>query len=347
MSQTYMKRQREAAAKAPVGPTPEREAPALVGLQEIGFEGAVDAIQNLEPHAGRRLSLNDAMAGRMEQQFGIRMDQVELRESPQAEQMDARAFAKGNVVQFAPGQFQPDTEQGRQLIQHELSHVVQQARGGVRADMPGMNLNTDEGLEHQADLGNLSAGGGAPMSVSSLNAETAPVQGGFFSNIKRFFSKAKTSHEVGKGMKRRDEAAEQMTAEHEAEQGEIADVMRAQGYSDEEIQAQLMFQRVNMSSRRADPVNRATADFQDLSMGLDSSAEMDNTFARMGHGTLTQGARERQQQRLDHFNRNVLANGDEDQQAEQMAASRGASRVAQGESVKKYNTLSSINGGDA
>lgn len=191
MSQTYMKRQREAAAKAPAGPAPEQAGPALAGLQGSGFEEAVDAIQNVEPHAGRQLSLDDAMAGRMEQQFGIRMDQVELRESPQVEQMDARAFAKGNVVQFAPGQFQPDTEQGRQLIQHELGHVVQQARGGVRADMPGMNLNTDEGLEHQADLGNLSAGGGAPMSVSSLNAETAPMQGGFFSNIKNYFTKKK------------------------------------------------------------------------------------------------------------------------------------------------------------
>ena len=183
------------------------------------------------------------------------------------------------------------------------------------------------------------------MSLGSLNAETAPVQGGFFSSIKNYFKKAKTSHEVGKGMKRRDEVAEQMTAEHEAEQDEIASVMRAQGYSDEEIQAQQMFQRVNMSARRADPVNSATADFQDLSMGLDSPAEMDNTFARMGRGTLTREARERQQQRLDHFNRNVLANSDEDQQAEQMAASLGASRVAQGESVKKYNMLSSINGG--
>lgn len=191
MSQTYIKRQREAAAKAPAGPAPEQAAPALAGLQESGFEEAVDAIQNVEPHAGRQLSLDDAMAGRMEQQFGIRMDQVELRESPQVEQMDARAFAKGNVVQFAPGQFRPDTEQGRQLIQHELGHVVQQARGGVRADMPGMNLNTDEGLEHQADLGNLSAGGGAPMSLGSLNAETAPMQGGFFDKIKNFFQKKK------------------------------------------------------------------------------------------------------------------------------------------------------------
>ena len=105
------------------------------------------------------------------------MDQVELRESSQPAEMDAKAFAKGNVVQFAPGQFRPDTEHGQQLIQHELAHVAQQARGGVRADVEGLNVNADEGLEHQADLGNVSAGAGAPVSVGGLNAEAAPVQG--------------------------------------------------------------------------------------------------------------------------------------------------------------------------
>ena len=44
----------------------------------------------------------------VEEKFGIRMDQVELRESSQPAEMDAKAFAKGNVVQFAPGQFRPE-----------------------------------------------------------------------------------------------------------------------------------------------------------------------------------------------------------------------------------------------
>lgn len=341
MSQTYMKRQKKAAAgETQAGQAPEREAPALAGLQGSGFEGAVDAIQNVDPHAGRKLSLDGAMAGRMERQFGIRMDQVELRESPQAAQMDARAFAKGNVVQFAPGQFQPDTEQGQQLIQHELGHVVQQARGNVRADMPGMNLNVNEGLEHQADLGNLSAGGGAPMSLSSLNAETAPVQGNFFSKIKGFFK-------MGKGLKKRDETAQQMTAEHETEQAEIADVMRAQGYSDEEIQAQLMFQRVNMSGRRAAPVKQAALDAYSESYDVTTDA-VDGTISRMGHGTLTKGGRERQQQIMDHFNQDVLAGGEQEAQAEQMAADLGARRAAQGgpaqqqERKAKPNDLQSL-----
>ena len=38
-----------------------------------------------------------------------------------------------------------------------------------------------------------------------------------------------------------------MTAQHNAEQDEITAVMKKQGYTDQEIQAQLMFQRVNQT----------------------------------------------------------------------------------------------------
>jgi hypothetical protein len=43
----------------------------------------------------------------------------------------ALAFTHGHDIYFAPGQYQPDTLQGRQLIAHELSHVIQQRAGRV------------------------------------------------------------------------------------------------------------------------------------------------------------------------------------------------------------------------
>ena len=124
MAQTYMTRQKKPAAVSAAEKTAAPPAVDTAGAEMV--QRSLDAIQNVEPHAGRRLNLDAEMAERMQQQFGIRMDQVELRESSQAADMDARAFAKGNVVQFAPGQFQPDTEQGRHLIEHELSHVAVQ-----------------------------------------------------------------------------------------------------------------------------------------------------------------------------------------------------------------------------
>ena len=323
MAQTYMTRQKKPAAVSAAEKTAAPPAVDTAGAEMV--QRSLDAIQNVEPHAGRRLNLDAEMAERMQQQFGIRMDQVELRESSQAADMDARAFAKGNVVQFAPGQFQPDTEQGRHLIEHELSHVAQQARGGIHADVPGLNVNADEGLEHQADMGNLTAGAGAPVSVSGLNAEAAPVQGAF-DRIKNWFNKVKRSRKAGKALDARDQAVKEMTAQHNAEQAEITAAMKKQGYSDEEIQAQLMFQRVNQNEGRLERYQDALAAIRDSD--VESPEEMDNFHARSARGALRQSSRERRAQREENFRTNVLAGDQEYSQAEQMASRLAAERVA-------------------
>ena len=191
MSQIYTTRRR-AVQKEGGMPAPASLTKIPNSARSAAIEHNMDAIAAVRPHEGRRLSLDETMVNRMQEQFGIRMDQVELRESSQPADMDAKAFAKGNVVQFAPGQFRPDTVQGQQLIQHELAHVAQQARGGVRADVEGLNVNADERLEHQADMGNLTASTGAPASLSGISAETAPVQG-LFGGIKKWFKKRRIS----------------------------------------------------------------------------------------------------------------------------------------------------------
>ena len=322
MAQTYMTRQKKPAAVSAAEKTAAPPAVDTAGAEMV--QRSLDAIQNVEPHAGRRLNLDAEMAERMQQQFGIRMDQVELRESSQAADMDARAFAKGNVVQFAPGQFQPDTEQGRHLIEHELSHVAQQARGGIHADVPGLNVNADEGLEHQADMGNLTAGTGAPVSVSGLNAEAAPVQGAF-DRIKNWFNKVKRSRKAGKALDTRDQAVKEMTAQHNAEQAEITAVMKKQGYTDEEIQAQLMFQRVNQNLGRLERYQDALAEVRDSD--VESPEEMDNFHARSARGALRKKSREKRAQREVNFRDNVLAGDSEYAQAEQMAAAIGSRRA--------------------
>lgn len=49
--------------------------------------------------------------------------------SEMAKGAGALAYAQGNDVHFAPGQFKPETQQGRELIGHELAHVAQQREG--------------------------------------------------------------------------------------------------------------------------------------------------------------------------------------------------------------------------
>lgn len=50
-----------------------------------------------------------------------------------AESLDARAFTVGEDIAFASGEYRPGAFAGRQLIAHELAHVVQQNRYGNSA----------------------------------------------------------------------------------------------------------------------------------------------------------------------------------------------------------------------
>jgi hypothetical protein len=46
-----------------------------------------------------------------------------------ATEVNARAYTVGRDVVFGAGQFTPDTDAGRRLLAHELSHVIQQSSG--------------------------------------------------------------------------------------------------------------------------------------------------------------------------------------------------------------------------
>lgn len=78
---------------------------------------------------------------------------------------NARAFALGDDIGFAAGEFRPETPQGRALIGHELVHVIQARRGGSG---PRARAETEAGA-----LGPRAAEGGA-VQVHG-NAPAGPV----------------------------------------------------------------------------------------------------------------------------------------------------------------------------
>ena len=65
-----------------------------------------------------------------EPRFGHDFSQVRVhtdsKSSKSASALNARSFTVGQDVVFGPGQYAPETNQGRQLLAHELTHVVQQ-----------------------------------------------------------------------------------------------------------------------------------------------------------------------------------------------------------------------------
>jgi hypothetical protein len=75
----------------------------------------------------------------MEARFGYDFSGVRIHDDARAAEtaaaIDAAAFTVGEDVAFAAGRYDPRTAEGRRLLAHELSHVVQQR--GARAPKPG------------------------------------------------------------------------------------------------------------------------------------------------------------------------------------------------------------------
>lgn len=78
--------------------------------------------------------LDTATRGRMESRFGHDFSQVRVHTGPRTDDataaIGARAFTMNRDIVFGTGEYTPQTLSGRQLLAHELTHVVQQRAGG-------------------------------------------------------------------------------------------------------------------------------------------------------------------------------------------------------------------------
>ena len=103
--------------------------------------------------ASSNSDLSPKVQMKMENAFGQDFSNVNIhKDSKSATDVGALAYAQGNDVHFAPGQFKPNTQAGQELIGHELTHVIQQREGRVKptTQAKGLPVNDDKGLEKEA-----------------------------------------------------------------------------------------------------------------------------------------------------------------------------------------------------
>src|SRR6056297_249656 len=118
-------------------------------------------------------SSNTQMPGdvqsKMENAFGTDFSDVNIhKDSDQATNLGALAYTQGNDIHFAPGQYEPGSQKGQELLAHELTHVQQQREGRVKPDTKqhkGLNLNSDTSLEKEADEAGAKAAQGKMANV--------------------------------------------------------------------------------------------------------------------------------------------------------------------------------------
>ena len=125
-------------------PAGEEEEPiqARPGRQADGVAG-----QTLDPETERRIEarrgmgepLAEDLRRDMEARFGHDFASVRIHTDAEAAdlaaKLGARAFTVGRDVFFAAGEYAPQTDAGRELLAHELTHVVQQGGGAARTVM--------------------------------------------------------------------------------------------------------------------------------------------------------------------------------------------------------------------
>lgn len=85
---------------------------------------------------GAGLPLSESMRSFFEPQFGRDFGAVRVHTNSHsaaaAEALGALAFTTGRNIVFAPGQYAPQSSDGRRLLAHELTHIVQQTRPAPR-----------------------------------------------------------------------------------------------------------------------------------------------------------------------------------------------------------------------
>jgi hypothetical protein len=181
-------------SKEKLNPTPVRPAQLKEdtnkSLQPPQFKLDASAVQRkmgeaqATASAGSATTLSDGVRSKMEKGIGTDLSGVKIYpDSEKAVTAGALAYTQGSEVHFAPGQYQPGTQSGQELIGHELAHVKQQKEGTVNATgaVGGMPLNDDKHLEAQADsVGKAAAEGksaAAPLQAKEASSNgQGPVQ---------------------------------------------------------------------------------------------------------------------------------------------------------------------------
>lgn len=114
---------------------------------EAGFDAGSHVEQRLAANKGSGSPLSDGTRSFMESRFGSDFSGVRIHTGQESDQlnrsMQAQAFTHGSDIYFGDGKYNPGSNSGKQLLAHELTHVVQQtgavSRRATQGELPFNN----------------------------------------------------------------------------------------------------------------------------------------------------------------------------------------------------------------
>lgn len=159
------------------------------GVQHDAAAGAVVQRADTPPHRPSARDLLSAAGGaplptavrqQMERAFGAGFGRVRIHHGDEAEAYDAAAFTAGERIFMPRKAPRLDSGEGRSLLAHELTHVLQQRHGQVRRPADGVAVDPHPELERQAvkTAASVMRGDGAPGWGGSATAAPSPPSSG-------------------------------------------------------------------------------------------------------------------------------------------------------------------------
>jgi hypothetical protein len=152
-------------------------------------EGA--AATQASPHLGSRIEssrgkgkpLPKQTRSEMETAFGVDFGGVNIHTGQDSAEMNrelgAQAFTNGKDVYFNSGKFRPESTEGKRLLAHELTHVVQQgATNGEIKAKPNAISPSNRNIQKDDDRpAGDSSGGGGGTGGGTAGGQVCPVSG--------------------------------------------------------------------------------------------------------------------------------------------------------------------------
>jgi Domain of unknown function (DUF4157) len=148
----------------------------LVGQPTGRMDAAPASVDQALASPGR--PLEPALRQDMEQRFGHDFSRVRVHSDEEAEQsvrdVSAHAYTVGPNVVFGPGRFAPGTQEGRRLLAHELTHVIQQSAAATYGSLEIADSNSAaERLAETTAARMLRGGEGFGTQLASTRVEIA------------------------------------------------------------------------------------------------------------------------------------------------------------------------------
>ncbi len=132
----------------------------------------IPSIGKTKSYPENRISekLPEEVQTKMENSFSQDFSNVNIhKDSSSAQDIHAKAYAQGNDIHFAPGEYDPSSKAGHELIGHELTHVVQQKQGKVNSstiNRKSLAITQETEFEKEADEAGKLASEGKNVEIS-------------------------------------------------------------------------------------------------------------------------------------------------------------------------------------